>query len=86
MKGWKREIVHRNILTNSNQQSDVYYKTPDGKKMRSIPMIAQYCECLDNLIKKEFLKINLNIFNFFINQFLIDFILNDFNFNSKKQP
>ncbi|VVC42904.1 Hypothetical protein CINCED_3A017680 [Cinara cedri] len=36
--GWKREVVHR---TNGNA-IDIYYRTPDKKKLRSKPEVCEY--------------------------------------------
>ncbi|KAK7492316.1 hypothetical protein BaRGS_00016413 [Batillaria attramentaria] len=47
--GWKREVVIRGIFDESKKTPcDVYYFTPDGKKLRSRVMIAQYLETHPN--------------------------------------
>ena len=51
--GWKRELVYRKtqngeVLTSNKQRAaDVYYYTPCGKKLRSMPNILGYLASAD---------------------------------------
>ncbi|CAL4065325.1 unnamed protein product, partial [Meganyctiphanes norvegica] len=56
LPGWKRQLtVRQNGATAGNV--DVYYINPHGKKLRSIPMVIDYC-------KKEGIQMNLSAFDF----------------------
>lgn len=55
--GWKRELVYRASLDNSQKRNgDVYYYTPSGKKVRSMREVSE------NLKNKE---LTLDDFTFF---------------------
>ncbi|XP_046453160.1 uncharacterized protein LOC124200857 isoform X4 [Daphnia pulex] len=42
-KGWKREVVYRAIVDEQwRNKCDIYYFSPDGKKLRSMPEISKY--------------------------------------------
>ena len=59
--GWRREVVYRaTVDPGTKTLCDVYYYTPDGKKLRSGREVAEYC--------KRFLKystINQSLNSFF---------------------
>ena len=43
--GWKRELVFRSTNEGSNKRnSDVYYYTPKGKKVRSFREVIENCK------------------------------------------
>lgn len=43
-KGWKRELVFRaTVDPQTKTLCDVYYFTPDGKKLRSGRELSDYC-------------------------------------------
>ncbi|XP_069688830.1 uncharacterized protein [Periplaneta americana] len=43
--GWKRELVHRsNTRDSGKRQSDVYYYTPSGKKVRSLREVLKFLD------------------------------------------
>lgn len=44
--GWKRELVHRGAGSEANLKkvADIYYITPQGKKIRSYKEISGHCK------------------------------------------
>ncbi|XP_050733502.1 uncharacterized protein LOC127007039 isoform X2 [Eriocheir sinensis] len=44
LKGWRREVVTRATGNAAAPNKDIYYHTPDGKKLRSSIEIAKYLE------------------------------------------
>lgn len=44
--GWRREVVFRSINKHKGARAmaDVYYHSPEGKKLRSLYEISQYCK------------------------------------------
>ncbi|XP_045030104.1 uncharacterized protein LOC116922522 isoform X4 [Daphnia magna] len=53
-KGWKREVVYRAIVGNERRNMcDIYYFTPDGKKLRSGRELSNYLNGTNSSFKLE---------------------------------
>ncbi|XP_043461937.1 uncharacterized protein LOC122498306 isoform X3 [Leptopilina heterotoma] len=54
--GWKRELVHRGAGSEANLKkvADIYYITPQGKKIRSYKEISGHLTASDNLTVENF--------------------------------